>query len=142
MYTDHYFLGNLFPRKIIHLLGSKANESMGAVRRHLRSSAGCCNKTTVPIVLSGFSGNAEHQHTLLGLLKSCEIIGKFLANKLRFIYLQSWQILRLAGGSDGSSERSAHSLLSSHINFAGREFPTRGIENNCRIVRNQNKNRN
>jgi len=67
---NHLIEGNLLPLNIKHLSGSRPKESMGAVRRHRFSSAGCCKITRRHLVCIGSSGKKAHQQTAFGLLKN------------------------------------------------------------------------
>lgn len=55
--------------KIRHFSGAKPNDNIGAVRKHLFSSAGCCNKIIREFGFNGGFGRAEHQQTISGRLK-------------------------------------------------------------------------
>ena len=64
-----YLLGKVFPLKIRQWSGCNAKDNIGAVFKHLFSSAGCCKRITRPFGLMGSFGKPSHQHTILGLLK-------------------------------------------------------------------------
>lgn len=50
--NNYFLVGNFFPLKTIQLSSAKPNVNIGAVRRLLFSSAGCCSSTILHFGLS------------------------------------------------------------------------------------------
>lgn len=100
---------------IKHFPFSKPNDNIGAVRKHLFSSAGCCSITIRDFSCNGGDGNAVHQHTTFGRLMKdnqwfpeCKVLSPYRV----YTYVQLSHISRLSGGSAGIPSRSSHASCS------------------------------
>lgn len=86
------------------------NMSIGAVRRHRFSSAGCCKIIILELECKGIFGNPGHQQTPTGLLQEIIMENNFkfeFSGCQFFIYLHVEHLSLISGGSAGIPDSSS-----------------------------------